>query len=194
MVLNNIFYITAKFGDYHPKEMEDIWATLCTSWPNNMKIIIRYLIIISGMAPNELLPYTKRVILYMARVQTSRLLEEMMAELQLVETLNCLIERTETPPFYRLTVMRKASSHSDGTGGVAGQSDSNSRSELGVEKGTIHTKRHSGEDPLKSGASKTDSSLKQINDYTVQKVRGNITDDICTPNSDDVSIIRMYLT
>lgn len=67
----------------------------------------------------------------MARVQTSRLLDEMMFELQTVETLNCLIERTETPPFYRLTVMRKASSHSDGTGGVVGQSDSNSRSELG---------------------------------------------------------------
>lgn len=35
-----------------------------------------------------------------------------MVELQTVETLNCLIERTETPPFYRLTSMRKASSHS----------------------------------------------------------------------------------
>lgn len=55
----------------------------------------------------------------------------MMVELQTVETLNCLIERTETPPFYRLTVMRKASSHSDGTGGVAGQSDNNSRNDLG---------------------------------------------------------------
>lgn len=37
-----------------------------------------------------------------------------MTELQTVETLNCLIERTETPPFYRLTSMRKTSSHSDG--------------------------------------------------------------------------------
>lgn len=75
----------------------------------------------------------------------------MMTELQTIETLNCLIERTETPPFYRLTSMRKASSHSDGgTGGVAGQSDSAIRSELAVEKGTIHTKRHSGEDPIKA--------------------------------------------
>lgn len=67
----------------------------------------------------------------MARVQTPRLLDEMMFELQTVETLNCLIERTETPPFYRLTIMRKASSHSDGTNGVAGQSDANNRNELG---------------------------------------------------------------
>lgn len=103
------------------------------------------------MAPNELLQYVsrvmfvyakldkslffqqaKRVIVYLARVQPPRLLDEMMIELQTIETLNCLIERTETPPFYRLTVMRKASSHSDGTGGVAGQSDSNCRNDLGI--------------------------------------------------------------
>lgn len=59
-----------------------------------------------------------------------RLLDEMMLELQTVETLNCLIERTETPPFYRLTVMRKTSSHSDGTNGAGGQSDSNARQDL----------------------------------------------------------------
>lgn len=74
-----------------------------------------------------------------------------MNELQMVETLNCLIERTETPPFYRLTSMRKASSHSDGPSGMTGQNDPGNRNELGVEKGTIHTKRHSGEDPVKTG-------------------------------------------
>lgn len=52
--------------------------------------------------------------LYLARTCPNRLLDELMTELQTVETLNCLIERTETPPFYRLTSMRKASSHSDG--------------------------------------------------------------------------------
>ncbi|KAK9752212.1 Cell morphogenesis central region [Popillia japonica] len=189
MVLNNIFYITAKFGDNHPKELEKIWATLCKTWPNNMKVIIRYLIIISGMAPNELLPYAKRVILYLARVEPPRLLDEMMVELQTVETLNCLIERTETPPFYRLTVMRKASSHSDGTGGVAGQSDNNSRNDLGVEKGTIHTKRHSGEDPLKSGTSKPDT-MKALPDFNSPKSRianGAMSEDLCTPTTDDAS-------
>lgn len=59
----------------------------------------------------------KRVVLYLARSRPERLLDEMMMELQTVETLNCLIERTETPPFYRLTSMRKATSgHSDGAG------------------------------------------------------------------------------
>ncbi|KAJ0183584.1 hypothetical protein K1T71_000007 [Dendrolimus kikuchii] len=117
MVLNNLFYITAKFSDSHPKEVEELWSTLCACWPNNLKVIIRYLVIVSGMAPNELLPYAKRVVLYLARSRPERLLDEMMMELQTVETLNCLIERTETPPFYRLTSMRKATSgHSDGPG------------------------------------------------------------------------------
>ncbi|XP_060809627.1 protein furry isoform X2 [Amyelois transitella] len=151
MVLNNLFYITAKFSDNHPKEIEELWATLCACWPNNLKVIIRYLIIVSGMAPNELLPYAKRVVLYLARSRPERLLDEMMTELQTVETLNCLIERTETPPFYRLTSMRKATSgHSDGPG--TGSQDATGRTgELApVEKGTIHTKRHSGEDPTKA--------------------------------------------
>ncbi|XP_026316911.1 protein furry isoform X2 [Hyposmocoma kahamanoa] len=155
MVLNNLFYITAKFSDYHPKEIEELWSTLCACWPNNLKVIIRYLVIISGMAPNELLPYAKRVVLYLARSRPERLLDEMMTELQTVETLNCLIERTETPPFYRLTSMRKATSgHSDGPG--TGSQDATGRTgELApVEKGTIHTKRHSGEDPAKSSAAK----------------------------------------
>lgn len=110
-----------------------------------------------------------------------------MAELQTVETLNCLIERTETPPFYRLTSMRKASSHSDGrchpkstsifafnclrrqwthhiiakrfTGPATGANDSRAQ-DLTVEKGTIHTKRHSGEDPIKTGTCKSDSGLR----------------------------------
>lgn len=66
------------------------------------------------MAPNELLSCAKRVALYLARTCPGGLLDELMTELQTVETLNCLIERTETPPFYRLTSMRKTSSHSDG--------------------------------------------------------------------------------
>ncbi|KAF9414234.1 hypothetical protein HW555_007777, partial [Spodoptera exigua] len=153
MVLNNLFYITAKFSDNHPKEIEELWSTLCACWPNNLKVIIRYLIIVSGMAPNELLPYAKRVVLYLARSRPERLLDEMMTELQTVETLNCLIERTETPPFYRLTSMRKATSgHSDGP--CTGSQDAAGRTgELApVEKGTIHTKRHSGEDPAKASA------------------------------------------
>ncbi|XP_068083711.1 protein furry [Anabrus simplex] len=192
MVLNNLFYITAKFSDEHPKETEEVWATLCSCWPNNLKVIIRYLLIVSGMAPVELLPYAKRVVLYLARARPDRLLDEMMTELQTVETLNCLIERTETPPFYRLTSMRKASSHSDGPGGVAGQADAANRSDLGVEKGTIHTKRHSGEDPGKTGTSKSDSALRALAGFPptrTEKARTAsgppmLSDDLSTPTTE----------
>ncbi|XP_052897870.1 protein furry isoform X3 [Anopheles moucheti] len=156
MILNNLFYITAKFADSHPY-IEELWGTLCQFWPNNLKVILRYLLIISGMAPNELLANAKRVALYLARSCTNRLLDELMSELQTVETLNCLIERTETPPFYRLTSMRKASSHSDGP--ASGNNDPKVQ-DVDVEKGTIHTKRHSGEDPIKSGTCKSDSALR----------------------------------
>ncbi|XP_030765953.1 protein furry isoform X3 [Sitophilus oryzae] len=193
MVLNNIFYITAKFGDSHPKEVEEVWGMLCTSWPNNMKVIIRYLIIISGMAPCKLLTYAKRVVLYLARVQPVRLLDEMMLELQTVETLNCLIERTETPPFYRLTVMRKASSHSDGTNGVAGQSDSSSRNDLSIEKGTIHTKRHSGEDPSKSLA-KSESASNMFADFNNKsRNQDDLSNSIEEASGGDEVILREKL-
>ncbi|XP_055323770.1 protein furry isoform X11 [Sitodiplosis mosellana] len=157
MILNNLFYITTKYSDSHTREIEEIWGSLCQFWPNNLKVILRYLVIISGMAPNELLLFAKRVALYLARACPNRLLDELMTELQTVETLNCLIERTETPPFYRLTSMRKASSHSDGP--ATGANDSR-MPDLAVEKGTIHTKRHSGEDPIKTGTCKSDSGLR----------------------------------
>ncbi|XP_053672318.1 protein furry [Anopheles nili] len=169
MILNNLFYITAKFADSHPY-IEELWGTLCQFWPNNLKVILRYLLIISGMAPNELLVNAKRVALYLARSCTNRLLEELMSELQTVETLNCLIERTETPPFYRLTSMRKASSHSDGP--ASGNNDPKVQ-DVDVEKGTIHTKRHSGEDPIKSGTCKSDSALRTFANAQYRPPRGS---------------------
>lgn len=79
----------------------------------------------------------------MGRARADKLLDEMLIELQTVETLNCLIERTETPPFYRLTSIRKVSSYCD-PDPYADQECSGS--ELSVEKGTIHTKRHNNEE------------------------------------------------
>lgn len=74
--------------------------------------------------------------------------------------MSCLIERTETPPFFRVTSLRKTSSHwgesgteaaaTNGNGGSQtnrSEDSSNSNGGLSVEKGTIHTKRHSSEDP-----------------------------------------------
>ena len=161
MVTNNLFYITCKFGDDHPKEIEELWAALCACWPNNLRVIMRYLLIVSGMAPNEVLDYSKRVILYLGRNQPVRTLDEIMLELQTVETFNVIIERTETPPFYRLTNLKKASSSLEAN--TVGRELERGAGELGgkdlaVEKGVIHTKRHSQEEPG-GGKEKTELSL-----------------------------------
>lgn len=61
-----------------------------------------------------------------------------------------------------------------------------------MEKGTIHTKRHSGEDPLKSSvSSKTDSTIKGMSDFIsprLDKIRAlvgpNLSEDLSTPTTD----------
>lgn len=100
------------------------------------------------------------MVIYLGRARPERLLDELINELQTIETMSCLIERTETPPFFRVTSLRKTSSHwgESGTEPAAPSGSSGgpiNRSEdtalgiggLSVEKGTIHTKRHSSEDP-----------------------------------------------
>ncbi|XP_070490077.1 protein furry isoform X3 [Chironomus tepperi] len=189
MILNNLFYITAKFSDSHGREIEELWGILSQCWPNNLKVILRYLVIISGLAPNELLCYTKRVALYLARSAQERFLDELMIELQTVETLNCLIERTEHPPFYRLTSMRKTSSHSDG----AANNDPKVQ-EVAVEKGTIHTKRHAKNDDDK-GTCKSDSALRALMNSNVyrpprgsDKIRTASGPSVLPPRHEDIII------
>ena len=51
------------------------------------------------------------MVIYLGRARPERLLDELINELQTIETMSCLIERTETPPFFRVTSLRKTSSH-----------------------------------------------------------------------------------
>lgn len=160
MVLNNLFYITVKFGDLYPKEIEELWIALSSYWLNNMRVIIRYLFIITGLSPTELLPYSKRVAIFMVHAKPERLIDELMFELQTVESLNCVIERTETPPFYRITNTRKTSSHSDEEEVTLATNEvATLNTVVRVELGTLHTKRHS-----------TESSERLMNDQLVQQV------------------------
>lgn len=50
---------------------------------------------------------------------------------------------------------------------------------LGIEKGTIHTKRHSGEDPSKTSVSKSDSGTNVFNDFAMSRDKSRNTDDLC---------------
>lgn len=53
-------YFWLQYSNSHTREIEEIWGSLCQFWPNNLKVILRYLVIISGMAPNELLPFVSQ--------------------------------------------------------------------------------------------------------------------------------------
>lgn len=123
-----------------------------------------YLLIVTGIAPYEILPHAKRVLIYLFRARPVRLLEDLIAELQTVESLSWLVEKTETPPFYRLSHLRKTSSYSDtnvapqNNGGLMQGTTMNHNPTVGnnsqfprvqaseLEKGTIHTKRRSAEE------------------------------------------------
>ena len=71
----------------------------------------------------------------------------LLSSTQTVETLNCTIERTETPPYFRLTSLRKASSNSESNMLLtSSRQDLNALGNEGAMKGTIHTKRHSQQD------------------------------------------------
>ncbi|UXI15497.1 Heterogeneous nuclear ribonucleoprotein K [Sarcoptes scabiei] len=169
MVLNNLLYITVKFGDDYPNEIEKIWASLCKNRPTNLKIIFRYLFILTGLSPKELLPYAKRISVYLARAQPERVIDELMADLQAVELLSFNAERTEAFPYFRIINRKSSAMHLDEDnyhsnnnncydhdnnrsnrstedGGEMNGSDHNhetSTSAPVTEIGTLHTKRHS---------------------------------------------------
>lgn len=52
-----------QYGDDHPGELEALWAALVLCWPNNIRVVMHYLVILINMAATELLshvrPYTQ---------------------------------------------------------------------------------------------------------------------------------------
>lgn len=186
MILNNVFYMTALFGDEYTDGIEKVWAALCVKYPHNVKIIIRYLFIMTAIAPSELMSHTKRVACFLARSATEKFMDEIVSELQSVESLNCLIERTETPPFYRLTALRKSLHSEEDSNSAATTSGEGKSSVINLEEGTLHTKRHStengqtrkslqvnsmtaGEHASPAGAEKSSGDSTSSNDCKMEK-------------------------
>ncbi len=80
------------------------------------------------------------MIVYLGRAKPEKLVDQMMIELQTVESLTFNVERTQTPPFYRLILSKKHSSAAP-----LDEAPEPPQS-LSLDKGQIHTKRHSTED------------------------------------------------
>ncbi|XP_009288482.1 PREDICTED: protein furry homolog [Aptenodytes forsteri] len=61
LVLNNLMYMTAKYGDEIPgPEMENVWNALANNekWSNNLRITLQFLISLCGVSSDTiLLPY-----------------------------------------------------------------------------------------------------------------------------------------
>ncbi|KAM8874082.1 LOW QUALITY PROTEIN: protein furry homolog-like [Spinachia spinachia] len=117
MVLNNLMFMTAKYGDeFAWSEMENVWTTLADSWPKNLKIILHFLIGMSGVSSDpSLLPYVKRVVVYLGRDKTMQLLEELMCELELTDPVCSAVTHMDNPPYYRITSSHKIPSVTSGT-------------------------------------------------------------------------------
>ncbi|KAG8134911.1 hypothetical protein E2320_007986 [Naja naja] len=117
LVLNNLMYMTAKYGDEVAwSEIENVWITLADSWPKNLKIILHFLISICGInSEPSLLPYVKKVIVYLGRDKTMQLLEELVSELQLTDPVSSGVTHMDNPPYYRITSSYKIPSVTSGT-------------------------------------------------------------------------------
>uniref|UniRef100_A0A671LPU4 Protein furry homolog-like n=2 Tax=Sinocyclocheilus anshuiensis TaxID=1608454 RepID=A0A671LPU4_9TELE len=109
MILNNLMFMTAKYGDeFAWSEIENVWTTLADSWPKNLKIILHFLISMSGVnSEPSLLPYVKRVVVYLGRDKTMQLLEELMYELELTDPVSSAVTHMDNPPYYRITTSYK---------------------------------------------------------------------------------------
>ena len=103
------------------------------------------------LSPCELLPYAKKIILYMCKNHEERLLNELLNELQITESLNISLERTDTSPFYRFN--NNSSPTVFITNSVSTQpvevSTTRKSSNINENRGILHTQRHdSGDDTL----------------------------------------------
>lgn len=87
----------------------------------------------------------KRIVSHLGRAKPERLVDELMNELQTVETLNMNIERTPTPPFFRLSPIKRMTGQPNTTDD---EKLENQTTVTQLEKGTLHTKRHSTNEDL----------------------------------------------
>lgn len=80
----------------------------------------------------------------------------MLSPVQTIEPLNYNVERMETPPFYRLTKRQHTITSADEEGkaveGVREAMSSSHPISAPLDKGQIHTKRASAEDPMRLAA------------------------------------------
>eukprot|EP00066_Takifugu_rubripes_P017617 XP_011606883.1 PREDICTED: LOW QUALITY PROTEIN: protein furry homolog [Takifugu rubripes] len=119
LVLNNLMFMTAKYGDDLPgPEMENAWNALVSNqkWSNNLRTTLQFLISLCGVSSDTtLLPYIKKVVIYLCRNNTMQTMEELIFELQQTDPVNPVVQHCDSPPFYRFTATNKVTIAASGT-------------------------------------------------------------------------------
>uniref|UniRef100_A0A6Q2YF53 Furry homolog a (Drosophila) n=1 Tax=Esox lucius TaxID=8010 RepID=A0A6Q2YF53_ESOLU len=119
LVLNNLMFMTAKYGDEIPgPEMENAWNALVNNdrWSNNLRTTLQFLISLCGVSSDTtLLPYIKKVVIYLCRNNTIQTMEELLFELQQTDPVNPVVQHCDNPPFYCFTATNKTSTAASGT-------------------------------------------------------------------------------
>uniref|UniRef100_A0A8L0DRI2 Protein furry homolog n=1 Tax=Oncorhynchus mykiss TaxID=8022 RepID=A0A8L0DRI2_ONCMY len=119
LVLNNLMFMTAKYGDEVPgPEMENAWNALVSNekWSNNLRTALQFLISLCGVSSDTtLLPYVSKVVIYLCRNNTIQTMEELLFELQQTDPVNPVVLHCDNPPFYRFAASNKMSAHHSGT-------------------------------------------------------------------------------
>ncbi|VDQ05382.1 unnamed protein product [Trichobilharzia regenti] len=83
-VLTNLFYLTLRLADCptSSEALKQLWITLIRHRSANLRVIVRYLIIVTSLAPGTLLIHVKRILAYLASEQPESVIGELMVEMQ----------------------------------------------------------------------------------------------------------------
>ena len=150
------------------------------TWSHNLKVILRYMLIMITLSPCELLPYAKKIILYMCKNHEERLLDELLNELQMTESLNISLERTDTLPFYRINHSLPTYSTSSQISGMSTVRKLPMILTTNEHRGVLHTKRHhSGEDALQQD---------HVAQVTLMKMRTSSQNSLSTSLNEKVTV------
>uniref|UniRef100_A0A8C4IDV1 Furry homolog b (Drosophila) n=1 Tax=Dicentrarchus labrax TaxID=13489 RepID=A0A8C4IDV1_DICLA len=121
LVLNNLMFMTAKVGTltrFLARRLRNAWNALVSNerWSNNLRITLQFLISLCGVSSDTtLLPYIKKVVIYLCRNNTIQTMEELLFELQQTDPVNPVVLHCDNPPFYRFAASNKASTSQTGT-------------------------------------------------------------------------------
>uniref|UniRef100_A0A1I8HQR2 MOR2-PAG1_C domain-containing protein n=1 Tax=Macrostomum lignano TaxID=282301 RepID=A0A1I8HQR2_9PLAT len=104
MILNNLVVLTHQIGDLFPFELEAIWQGLVRSSADhsNLKTIIRYILAVTSLSPDALLPTARRIAVYALRKEPRSTVDELLAELRCLDDRGSwAVERLPSRPYIK---------------------------------------------------------------------------------------------